>query len=86
MAGGQRVGHQQAPAGEDVPSAASPPACTYLMLPKPWLWNRGTVMPSCFMFLATRDWAGSMDQLTTACTSLALSLVSTPVRSVASLS
>ena len=39
-------------------------------------------MPSWLMFLATMDWAGSIDQLTTACTLAAFTLVSTPVRSV----
>ena len=53
---------------------------------KPWLWKSRAVILSCFMFFATMDWAGSMDQLTTAWTPAALTLVRRAERSVALLS
>ncbi len=74
------------PQGKMIPSPASPASRAYLMFPKPLLWNRVMSMLSCFMFFGTMDWAGTMDQFTTAWTFFALSLVRTPVRSVAFLS
>src|SRR5512143_82119 len=56
------------------------------MLPKPWLWKNGTVMPIWRAFLITIAWAGSIDQFTMACTLAALTFVTSAVRCVAALS
>ncbi len=72
--------------GKTTPSAAAPAALTYWMLPKPWLWKMWTVRPSWRAFLMTMAWAGSMDQLTSAWTPAAFTLVTSAVRSVAALS
>ena len=74
------------PDGNRTPSAAAPAAFAYWTLPKPWLWKMGMRRPSWRTFLMTIDCAGSIDQLTTAWTSVAFSLVASAVRSVAALS
>ena len=83
MAGGKHVRDSSRPAGKMIPSAALPRRRHEGDVPEPVALEEGHTNPICLMFLGTRDWAGSTDQFTTACTSCAFTLASTAVRSVA---